>query len=256
MLINNIADLKAIIPTVIGDRLELYTQALSDAEYWLQHSVLGDIKPDSSDDLRTKCSRVIAYRAYWSVIPQLDLVNTVNGFAVINSANLAPASRDRVNSLRESIKNSWTTAEAELYELLEDDVSGEWSQSLSSTVIPNSLLPTLRIFNRFGVFGGGYSAWRESRPKHRLTLANFIIPVLSLELTNRLIKEGDKAILDDVRTAFAAYFNGDTASGDSLMSYVRGYVRSHLDDYPEYRDSAQNRTYQRPENTDSLFIGL
>lgn len=256
MIVNNIEDLKAIIPTVIGENFGLYAQVLSDSEYWLRHSILGDIKPDDSDYLLEKCRTTIAYRAYWTVIPQLDLVNTGNGFAIVNTQNLAPASRDRVNSLRESIKALWVASEGDLYEFLEDNHSEQWTQSPYSTVISNSLLPTLRLFNRSGIFAGGYTEWRQSRMKHRLILANSISPVLSSELTNRLIKDGDKMILDDVRTAFAAYFNGDTASGDSLIAYVRGYVRSHLDDYPEYRDSTQNQTYKRPENPDGIFIGL
>lgn len=256
MLINNIEELKRIIPTIIGDNLDLYEQALTDAESWLRQYILVGISPTESRELLIKCTKVIAYRAYWTVIPQLDLVNTANGFAVVNSQNLAPASRDRVNSLRESIRDSWVAAENDLYEFLEDKYPAQWVESAASTVIPNSLLPTLRLFNRSGTFAGGYSEWRESRMKHRLTLANYISPVLSMELTNRLIKVGDKMILDDVRTAFAAYFNGDVASGDSLLAYVRDYVRLHLDNYPEYRDSTQNQTYKRPENTDGIFIGI
>lgn len=256
MLINSIEELKRIIPTIIGDNLELYAQVLADTESWLRQSVLSGITPESDPVLFAKCANLVAYKAYWTVIPQLDLVNTANGFAVVNSQNLAPASRDRVNSLRESVKALWVAAESDLYEFLEDEYSVQWVESVASTVIPNSLLPTLRLFNRSGTFAGGYSEWRESRMKHRLTLANYISPVLSVELTNRLIKDGDEMILDDVRTAFAAYFNGDTASGDSLMAYVRGYVRLHLDTYPEYRDSTQNQTYKRPESTDGIFIGV
>ena len=46
-------------------------------------------------------SAYVSLKAAHDVLPQLDLVLTENGFAVVSNTNLAPASRDRVASLQE-----------------------------------------------------------------------------------------------------------------------------------------------------------
>ncbi len=53
------------------------------------------------DELLVKrCSRYICLRAVYEYIPQRDLVITPNGFGVVSDANIAPASKERVENLR------------------------------------------------------------------------------------------------------------------------------------------------------------
>lgn len=61
--------------------------------------------------------RFICLMAYFVAIPSIDLVWTDTGFGVVQNNTLAPASRDRVNALRDSIREQ---AIATKYHLLDE----------------------------------------------------------------------------------------------------------------------------------------
>ena len=67
---------------------------------------------------------VAAHRALADAIPSLDLVQTVNGFAVVSNQNLAPASRDRVDRLITAHRSQCDTAINALMPMLA--ASPEW----------------------------------------------------------------------------------------------------------------------------------
>lgn len=55
------------------------------------------------DDLRELVSKAVACHAFALAVPQLDLYLTSNGFGIISNNNTAPASRERVSALIESL---------------------------------------------------------------------------------------------------------------------------------------------------------
>lgn len=264
MLINNIDQLRSIIPTVIGDNLDNYIQALSDAELWLKTTVLGALFDEIERDqtIRSASTTIVAYKAYQGLIPKLDLVNTTNGFAVPSSDKLAPASRDRVAALVESISASRKMMEAFLYEYLEDhpELATPWSLAPGSTIFPQSLTTTLRQFNRYGNFKDGYDEWRRFKSSHRVVIISHIAPIISPELTARLIADGDKQsaanekIIENVRIAFTAYFSDDRDLGDKMITSARNYIRGNIDLYPEYKNSLQNQPRSKAQSSDAVGL--
>lgn len=54
--------------------------------------------------------RVACLMAAREAIPHLDLAMTPHGFAVVRNENLAPASKDRVDALKESLRRDYTMA--------------------------------------------------------------------------------------------------------------------------------------------------
>jgi len=61
-------------------------------------------------DILKAAQRVVCLKAYLSAIPFVDLIQTPNGFAVVNNSNQAPASRERVERLLESVSLRLTQA--------------------------------------------------------------------------------------------------------------------------------------------------
>lgn len=59
-----------------------------------------------SDTMADKIMRAICLRASYEAAPQLDLVLTPTGFGVVSNQNTAPASRERVDALREQLRKS------------------------------------------------------------------------------------------------------------------------------------------------------
>lgn len=50
-----------------------------------------------SNNIKILCSRLIVAEALLRAIPSLEIVLTPNGFAVVNTSDLAPASKQRVD---------------------------------------------------------------------------------------------------------------------------------------------------------------
>lgn len=257
MLINKIDELAAIIPTVTGDDFQIYAQAIKESERWLNTSLLGKLfdSIDTDELLREKCKEVVAYRAYRGAIAKLDLINTGNGFAVVNDSKLAPASRDRVKALIESITLSLSNAEGDLCEYLEDQYADQWASAPGSTIIPDSLIQTLREFSQYARFTGSYEAWRISKPLHQYVMRRFIRPVISGELTDKLINltssdpEHYRVLREDVRYSFAAYICDSQDAGKQFIDSVRAYLNKHPNDFPEFKNSNQ---YHPPVSVESI----
>lgn len=56
--------------------------------------------------LRVDTVGYICTLAFWNAVPSLDLVLTATGFGVVSNQNVAPASADRVEKLRTSLRRS------------------------------------------------------------------------------------------------------------------------------------------------------
>jgi hypothetical protein len=121
-LINNDTDLRRYIPNQVvavkgeASLFDKITHWLYTAEQWIfatfcPSSVIDAILADKSlSAFHATLAAVAAHRALADAIPSLDLVQTVNGFAVISNQNLAPASRDRVDRLIAAHRSQCDTA--------------------------------------------------------------------------------------------------------------------------------------------------
>lgn len=68
------------------------------------HRYVGSLADIESPSIETLCKRYILCKAFHIAIPSLDLVLTPTGFGVVSNNTLAPASRERVDSLSSQVK--------------------------------------------------------------------------------------------------------------------------------------------------------
>lgn len=88
----------AVVFESLEDSFSISTQKL-------QRAVFGPMNINNlSDALTLDAERFICMDAFYCTIPQLDLVLTETGFGVVNNQNTSPASRDRVEALRNSVR--------------------------------------------------------------------------------------------------------------------------------------------------------
>lgn len=82
------------------DRLQPF---ISSAKLWLESEYLGNDEFLSSEhnDIALK---IVVSKAFADAIPSLDLIITPSGFGVINTDNLAPASKERIERLIASLR--------------------------------------------------------------------------------------------------------------------------------------------------------
>lgn len=102
--------IKDIIPNVLleveGESpLALKLQPwLSAAKDWLEAEYLG---PEDflSDQDNLRAVRIVALKAFADAIPSLDIVVTPTGFGVVSTDAIAPASKERIDRLVNSLRN-------------------------------------------------------------------------------------------------------------------------------------------------------
>lgn len=104
-MITNIDEFVQYVPTARGTHYEDIAPFLEDAKIWVRSTLTGEALADVLATESTKIyDTIVAMKAYETAVPFLDVVQTVNGFAVVNNANVAPASKERVERLLENIR--------------------------------------------------------------------------------------------------------------------------------------------------------
>lgn len=110
-LITTDAQLRAHIPNIIASVkgetpfIERVAHFLDLAEDWVRTTFTSESTFNTicgytdSNEIKIICSRLVVADALRRAIPSLDIVLTPNGFGVVNTSNLAPASKPRVDRL-------------------------------------------------------------------------------------------------------------------------------------------------------------
>lgn len=238
-MITTIEDLKAIIPTIIGDNFDLYKSDIDSARDWLYYQVLGLLLGAKiADDVifDKYVSAVIAYKAYTNIIPKLDTINNGNGFIVVSDDRFAPASRERVKALIQASEQSTTTSLSMLYEYLEDSdlLSKMWADAPASTIVKRSFLPTLRQFRQYYSFEGGYCQWLFSKFKHQLVMVKYFEARFTAPFIDEILAVPVSNITILFRYAFAAAMSDDMGSYDVFCDRIISELRANPQEYPKY----------------------
>ena len=114
----------------------------------------------------------VTAHALMAAIPSIDLVLTPNGFGIVNTGNIAPASRDRVERLIASVENERDCAiESMLLRLPKED---GWLQTDQSRFFASTLFPNLSLCRRLAIrqhLWEEYNALRSRLIKIENTLA-------------------------------------------------------------------------------------
>ena len=100
-----------IMTVVKGERpvIDKIVPFIDASEKWLidnfcPKEIFDDIadRPDPST-AKVTMARIVAFDAIRSSIPHLDIILTSNGFGIVNNSNIAPASKERVERLINSL---------------------------------------------------------------------------------------------------------------------------------------------------------
>ena len=110
MILNKYEDFMQFIPTTFDSNqdVELYKEWVDIAELQAEMNFFGTalynkiVELPENDSFKKLCQRYICHFALFEAIPNLDLILTNNGFAVVggNGSQFVPASKDRVAALR------------------------------------------------------------------------------------------------------------------------------------------------------------
>jgi hypothetical protein len=284
MIVKDIQTFKKYVPTVDTAPFEKILPHLIAANGYLERELLGTVLYSELESvgfpevLLLMCERVVALRAYERAIPFLDLRQTEQGFAVISTDGLVPASKDRVKALTDACRADGDASEDNLLSFLESlsgPLKDDWLGSDVCTYLTDTYISTFREFKRYmPVQSSEYPAvfpsnsfefrglWGSMRNAIRFKIEPDISHELSMQLMSEIREKSLTAvnvrIVEPVRFALVAFALGIKGKGSEYMGQVLTILRDNPDDYPLWKNSSVGEAVINRLNTKndgSIFWG-
>ena len=127
---------------------------LQQSETWLTNTF---VSADTMSRIKTysdttpllhHCRMALAADAMLHAVPQLDLILTPNGFGIVSTSNIAPASKERIDRLLASLEKLRDDALAIVLAMLPD--AHHWTSSAQYDYFTATMFPTLDIVTSLG----------------------------------------------------------------------------------------------------------
>ena len=250
---NIIASVKGEVPFI--ERLALF---LDLAEDWVKTIFTSESTFNTicgytdSNYIRILCSRLVVADALRRAIPSLDIVLTPNGFAVVNTSNLAPASKPRVDRLVGSMLAHRDDCIAAL--LPELVGASKWLASSQAQFFGATLFPDLSIVDSLGsVQGSRWEKYLELRSQVIDLEASLAEEWFSPELMSALRSEnlrGDltekrNEIVKQVKAQVVGYLRSGSFNSRRLADIVN-YIRLNPEFFSEWHQSETAKLFAPP----------
>jgi hypothetical protein len=263
-LITTDAQLRAHIPNIIASVkgetpfIERVAHFLDLAEDWVRTTFTSESTFNTicgytdSNEIKIICSRLVVADALRRAIPSLDIVLTPNGFGVVSTQNLAPASKPRVDRLVGSMLAHRDDCIAAL--LPELVGASKWLTSPQADFFGSTLFPDLGIVDAVGgATGSKWEKYLELRPQVIDLEASLAEDWLSPGLMSALRSEnlrGDltekrSVIVRQVKAQILGYLKSGSFSSRRLADIVNR-IRENKDDFPEWHRSETAKLFAPP----------
>lgn len=263
-LITTDAQLRAHIPNIIAsvkgetpliERLALF---LDLAEDWVKITFTGESTFNTicgytdSNPVKILTARLVVADALRRAIPSLDIVLTPNGFAVVNTSNLAPASKPRVDRLVGSMLAHRDDCIAAL--LPELPGASKWLASDRATFFGATLFPNLSIIDAVGVATGSrWEKYLELRSQVIDLEASLAEEWLSPELMSALRAENLRSdltqkrseVVRQVKAQVVGYLRSGSFNSRRLADIVN-YIRQNPESFSEWHQSETAKLFAPP----------
>lgn len=250
---NIIASVKGETPLI--ERLSLF---LALAEDWVRTTFTSESTFNTicgyteSNPIRIATARLVVADALRRAIPSLDIVLTPNGFGVINTSNIAPASKPRVDRLVGSMLSHRDDCIAALLPALVG--ASKWLASEQADFFGATLFPDLAIVDSVGgATGSKWEKYLELRSQVIDLEASLAEEWLSPELMSALraenlrsdLTEKRSVIVRQIQAQIVGYLKGGSFSSRRLADIVN-YIRLNERDFKEWHSSETAKLFAPP----------
>ncbi|MBD5421451.1 MAG: hypothetical protein HDR49_00255 [Bacteroides sp.] len=264
-LITTDSELRAHIPNVISavngetPLIQRIALQLDRSERWVANTFIGsDILDRLCDNdpalaaIRPVIERMVVCDALFHAIPSLDVILTPNGFGVINTSNIAPASQQRSAALMTSMASDRDDCITELLPKL-PAIDG-WADSEPGRWFAETLLLDLRELDALQDEAHATTRWErylDIRPRFILAQDLVAESHISTELLAALCREQVDGSLSGARARIAASIRSVLLSPKSPKSSRRltdivNTIRLSPDQFPEWHSSATAQLFSPP----------
>lgn len=250
---NIIASVKGEVPFI--ERLALF---LDLAEDWVKTTFTSESTFNTicgytdSNNIKILCSRLVVADALRRAIPSLDIVLTPNGFGVVSTSNLAPASKPRVDRLVGSMLAHRDDCIAAL--LPELVGASKWLASDRATFFGATLFPDFSLIEATApIQGSKWERYLELRSQVVDLEASLAEEWFSPELMSALRSEnlrGDltqkrSEIVRQIKAQVVGYLRSGSFSSRRLADIVN-YIRLNESDFKEWHGSKTAELFAPP----------
>lgn len=263
-LITTDAQLRSHLPNIIASVkgetpfIERLTLFLDLAEDWVRTTFTSETTFNTicgytdSNPLKVLTSRLVVADALRRAIPSLDIVLSPNGFAVVNTSNLAPASKPRVDRLIGSMLSHRDDCIAALLPGLVG--ASKWLTSSQADFFGATLFPDLRIVDAVGgATGSKWDRYLELRPQVIDLEASLAEEWFSPELMSALRSEtlrGDLTekrsdIVRQVKAQVVGYLRSGSFNSRRLADIVN-FIRLNAESFEEWHKSETAKLFAPP----------
>lgn len=265
MLVNGYSEMKPFLPAVeMKGEPEIFDEALAAAQERLVRLIIGDAleaqleeRADADSKLLHLCQRAIAQDAFLQSIPDLDLVLTDAGFAVVNNEKVTMASRDRVDALRSGTDTKLQDSrDAILCYLLRTSAYNSWCLTEEFEVFAAALITTYDDFRQIAIltnasakyFPNSWNEYYAMLPALNAALMGDVASYISRDYATELVEKirqrtamsaKEKAAFHLIKQSVASYTMNDRAVGQNLVTKAVSMMRKDPDEFPTYAASEE-----------------
>lgn len=265
MIVNGYKEMKPFLPAVMmKGSPSVFDDALETAQDSLVTEILGvdlearlEEQREEDAKLLKLCKRIISRQAFLSSIPELDLILTDSGFAVVNNEQMTMASKDRVQALTISLRQKLDEGkDALILYLLKTPEYESWRGTEEFDRLSDGLIMTFGEFKDAAVLNNASAAaypksWSDFYDLNsalNVALMTDVASYISKDYASEILEKirdkeiflpSEKKALKLIKTAVCAYALADTKTGlDQTLAAV-AVMKANIDDFPAYRDSVE-----------------
>lgn len=252
MRINNDNDLRKYVPnalvTVTGEQslFDKIKVELEISDAWFERTFGLEAFPDTvTEKMNDMACKIVASDAFVRAIPSLDLVLTPNGFGVVSNNTIAPASKERVERLIESLEISRDFAIEELlHDLMLSDI---WKTSEQGRFFLTTLFQTPMSMPYEMRRNKAWDNWLKYRTQLILTEQELAEKYISTEVYEQLrenVNNPDYAcIVKPLQSIELHLLQGNPLPYKLLISLV-DQIRKDEETFPAWQTSKTAELYQ------------
>lgn len=282
MIVNGYSEMKPFLPAMeMKGEPGIFTDALDVAQDAIVNDIIGSaleaqieqrLAPDAK--LLKLCQRAISLQAFLKSIPDLDLILTDAGFAVVNNEKVTMASTDRVKSLTANTSTKLDDARDALVSyLLKTPAYDDWRGTEEFARLSDGLIMTFAEFKDSAVLNNAtaktypksWSGFLDLNSALNVALMTDVASYISKDYAVEIIEKfrdketfvpNEKKVLKLIKAAVAAYALGDRKLGLEQTLSAVAFMKANPDDFGTFIASKEARALEITHSDTPIFSML
>ena len=264
LLITNDETLRRFMPnafaTVKGETplFDKLAPWLSASEKWLQENFCGEasmneiVAMDDMNVVKSLASQIVVCEALRYAVPSLDLVLTPNGFGIVSNQNVAPASKERVERLIDSLCDTRDNAVELLLTSLQQMQS--WTASPQCRWFTATLFPNIDLVSLCGVTKHRWEKYVELRSmvigiENSLADEYFsheFMQILRLQAVATNADTNLSWIVNRLKPLIVDFLADKPIAQQKIIDIVN-FIRNNPDEFPQWHNSDTAKLFSPPK---------